>query len=72
MATIGYNIRVRRQQLNMEQRELAQKIGTTAPAVCNIERNRSQPKMQTLIKIAAALDCTPGELLSGVNGKEVS
>ncbi len=72
MAAIGYNIRVRRQQLNMEQQELAQRIGTSSAAVCNIEKNKRQPGMETIIKIAAALDCTPSELLNGVDGKEVS
>ncbi len=69
--SLGSNIKKRRWEVGMEQKELAEKIGTSSAAVCQIENNKTQPQMQTLMKIAAALSCTPSDLLKGIDGKEV-
>ena len=60
---IGRNIRMRRERLDMEQKELAALVGLTAPTICNIERGKRIPGIGNLGKIAKALGCAPDELL---------
>lgn len=61
--SIGYNIRNRRERLEMEQQELAARIGVTPAAISRIESGKRMPKLENLGKIAKALNCKPEDLL---------
>lgn len=45
----------RRQQKGLSQRRLAQKVGISQPALCNIENGVHRPKPDTAIRIAKVL-----------------
>jgi transcriptional regulator with XRE-family HTH domain len=62
--TIGENVLQRRTALDLSQRALAEKAGTTAAAVSHIERGQRQPSADLLGRLAAALECTTDALVS--------
>src|SRR5918912_487173 len=47
----------RRLARNLSQRELAELVGTTQSAIARLERGGRPPRIDTLLKIADALDC---------------
>ena len=47
----------------MTQKELAQRIGMTANALCAIELNRSFPSKETIVKVCRVLGIPVGYLL---------
>jgi transcriptional regulator with XRE-family HTH domain len=47
----------RRKAWGMSQRELAELCGTTQSAIARVERGVRPPRIDTLARIAAALDC---------------
>jgi transcriptional regulator with XRE-family HTH domain len=47
----------RRVAMNMSQRELAELCGTTQSAIARLERGGRPPRIDTLLRIAEALDC---------------
>ncbi len=53
---LGKLIRRRRQELDLSLRELAQKTNLTAGFLSQIERGESKPSLDTLIRIAGALN----------------
>ena len=63
--SIGEGIRARRSQLGLSQRDLARAAGTTAAAVSHIERGARNLSASLLVRIAGALQCSPGDLLAG-------
>ena len=50
------NIKERREQLGISQKELADKIGISQSFLCDIEQGRSKPSIDTALKIAEALN----------------
>ena len=50
------NIKERREQLGISQKELADKIGISQSFLCDIEQGRSKPSIDTAIKIAQVLN----------------
>jgi transcriptional regulator with XRE-family HTH domain len=46
-----------RQQRGLSQRELADLVGTTLSAIARLERGGRPPRIDTLLRIADALDC---------------
>ena len=62
--TLGNLIRTYRQQANMTQEALAEKIGMSTNFVGNIERAFSKPSATTLLRIALALNITMKDLLN--------
>jgi transcriptional regulator with XRE-family HTH domain len=56
-AAIADQVAERRQQLGMSQRELAELVGTTQSAVARLERGGRPPRIDTLLRIADALEC---------------
>jgi transcriptional regulator with XRE-family HTH domain len=54
---IAAEVSTRRQEWNLSQRELADLCGTTQSAIARIERGLRPPRIDTLHRIAAALDC---------------
>jgi transcriptional regulator with XRE-family HTH domain len=43
--------------MQMSQRELAELTGTTQSAIARLERGGRPPRIDTLLRIAEALDC---------------
>lgn len=64
---IGNKIKELRLRCGLTQEELAEKIGVTAAAVGNYERNVSFPKAEVLMRLFNALNCSPNELLGSEN-----
>jgi predicted transcriptional regulator len=56
-ANIAEKVAVRRVAMNMSQRELAELVGTTQSAIARLERGGRPPRIDTLLRIAEALDC---------------
>lgn len=49
------NIREKREELGMSQKELAEKTGITQSFLCDIEQGRSKPSIDVAIKLADVL-----------------
>jgi predicted transcriptional regulator len=56
-ADIAEKVSDRRVQKNLSQRELAELCGTTQSAIARLERGGRPPRIDTLLRIAEALDC---------------
>ena len=49
------NIREKREELGLSQKELAEKSGITQSFLCDIEQGRSKPTIDVAIKLAKVL-----------------
>ena len=49
------NIKERREQLGVSQKELAEKCGIAQSTLCDIEQGRSKPSLPVAVKIAEVL-----------------
>jgi predicted transcriptional regulator len=56
-AAIAEKVAERRVDGGLSQRELAELVGTTQSAIARLERGGRPPRIDTLLKIAEALDC---------------
>jgi len=56
-AAIAEKVAERRQALGLSQRELAELTGTTQSAIARLEAGGRPPRIDTLLRIADALDC---------------
>ena len=56
-AAVADQVAERRQQRGLSQRELAELVGTTQSAIARLERGGRPPRIDTLLRIAEALDC---------------
>jgi predicted transcriptional regulator len=56
-AAIADQVADRRQALGLSQRELAELTGTTQSAIARLEAGGRPPRIDTLLRIADALDC---------------
>ena len=63
MNRIGERIKKKREQLNLQLNELAEKIGISPSALSQIEKAKSFPSIITLKTIAEKLHTTVGELI---------
>lgn len=54
---IAERVAERRAAWGISQRELAELCGTTQSAIARIERGKRPPRIDTLARIATALDC---------------
>jgi ribosome-binding protein aMBF1 (putative translation factor) len=54
---IAEHVAERRKAWGVSQRELAELCGTTQSAIARVERGARPPRIDTLARIAAALDC---------------
>ena len=50
------NIREKREQLGISQKELAESCGIAQSTLCDIEMGRSNPSIEVALKIAKALN----------------
>jgi predicted transcriptional regulator len=56
-ARIAGKVAERRMAMGLSQRELAELCGTTQSAIARLERGGRPPRIDTLLRIADALDC---------------
>jgi transcriptional regulator with XRE-family HTH domain len=56
-AAVAQDVAQRRQERGLSQRELAELVGTTQSAIARLERGGRPPRIDTLLRIADALDC---------------
>src|ERR671919_908283 len=56
-AQIADDVAARRVEQGLSQRELAELTGTTQSAIARLERGGRPPRIDTLLRIAEALDC---------------
>lgn len=63
MTTIGRNILRGLELRGINQKELAEKAGTSGSYICQIISGKRAPSVKTLGKISEALGCTAAELL---------
>jgi transcriptional regulator with XRE-family HTH domain/quercetin dioxygenase-like cupin family protein len=60
---IGDQLRVRRRELGLSLRELAERLGVSPSLISQIERGRANPSVSTLYSIVGELDVSLDELL---------
>ena len=60
---VGMNIKAKREEVGMQQVELAAKVGVSQSMICQIERGTKACTMQLGAEIAEALGCAIGDLL---------
>ena len=60
---VGMRIRQRRRKLGLSQQELAERVGTPQCQISLYESGRAFPRIDTVEKLAAALETTASELL---------
>ena len=60
---LGIRVKTAREAKNLTQEQLSEKLGLSNNFISNIERGRSKPSLETLVKICTALDTTPDFLL---------
>lgn len=65
--TTGEKIRRKRLEKKMTQQELAQRSGIDAANIRKYESGKQNPKIETIAKIAAALEVQPSELIATMN-----
>jgi predicted transcriptional regulator len=56
-ADIADKVAARRLEKSLSQRELAELCGTTQSAIARLERGGRPPRIDTLLRIAEALEC---------------
>ena len=64
LTTLGRTIRKARRDLDLSQEALAARAGLSSKHVGEIERANKDPRITTILKLAAALDLTAGELFA--------
>lgn len=62
--SIGTNIKEKRLELGMTQKELAERVSVDQSMICQIERGTKAPSLPLGIEIAAALKCRIEDLVS--------
>ncbi len=62
---IGERLRQLREQRALRQEDLAELAGVGTNTVNRIEKNRTEPHMTTIRKLAKALDVEPRSLMKG-------
>ena len=66
MANIAKNIRLLRTAQNITQDQLAENLHVTRQTVSNYETGKSQPDIDTIVRLAEALQTDPNTLLYGI------
>lgn len=69
MASIGERILNLRKELNLSQKELAEKTGITEASLSRYENNLREPKAEIVIKVSEVLGCSTDYLLGRTDNK---
>ena len=70
MKELGERIRARRIELGLKQEDLAERLAVTRQTISNYERGTSEPDLDTLQKLAEALQIDLNQLLKGEKAPE--
>jgi DNA-binding XRE family transcriptional regulator len=65
--TIGRNIKARREELQMSQVELADRLGIRQPSLNKMERSKGWPSSETLVKLGVELQCSVDRFLQNID-----
>lgn len=57
------NVRRRRLELELTQHDVAKRLDVSQPAYAAIEAGRCSPSLDTVQRVAEALECNPAQLL---------
>lgn len=63
MNKLGYNLKCRREVIGLDQRELAERVGSSQSIISYIEKGIKIPSVALLTAIADVLDCSIDMLL---------
>lgn len=63
---VNERMRMRRMQLRIGQKKMAQMCGVTTTTICHVENCITMPKIELAMKIASILHMTCEELFKGV------
>lgn len=69
--TIGERVQAARKAAGLSQRELGEKLGVSASMIGQYENNLRKPKLETLARIAKALNTYVSELIEPEHWKEL-
>ncbi|MGI5966255.1 MULTISPECIES: helix-turn-helix domain-containing protein [Anaerotruncus] len=69
-SAIGRRMKQKRKQAGMTQDNLAEKLSVSVGYISQMERGVTKISLETLSRIAVALDCDITELISGVSLRE--
>ena len=61
--TVGENIKRIRKEKGLTQKELGERLKMTQSAIWQFENDKTSPRIETIEKIASALDVTPPDLM---------
>ncbi|MFR1566212.1 MAG: helix-turn-helix domain-containing protein [Christensenellales bacterium] len=67
MKSFGQNLKLLREQNNMNQQELAEKLGTSQPRISEWERDKVEPTLYNIIRLVNILHVTFEELTDDVD-----
>jgi transcriptional regulator with XRE-family HTH domain len=60
---LGSNLKAARTKLGLTQEQVAERSGVHATEVSRIEAGKRDPQVSTVIKLAGAVELSPGQLL---------
>lgn len=62
--SVGEKIKKIREEANMKQAELAERVGVTQALICQIERGTKNPSLQIAYEIAKVLKCKTEDFIA--------
>lgn len=68
---IAKRIRTKRTELGLTQKDLAEQVGVTPPAINRFEKGEKSPSVDTLLKLAKALGVSTDFLLGAESGEDI-
>lgn len=69
-AEIGSRVRTARLELGISQEDLGELSEVNLTSIGKIERGASSPAVETIIRLATALEIDPGTLISGITADD--
>lgn len=72
LADIGYHLKVKRESLGLSQEELADRSGLHRTYITDIERGHRNITIQSILRLASALQLSLGELFSGIDTHSIT
>jgi transcriptional regulator with XRE-family HTH domain len=66
------NVRKRRQELRLTQQQVAERLGVTGAYISEVEAGKRTPSLETVERLATALDCPALNLLTTIEPTPVA